>query len=147
MDTQYWLGNVITTVVGALVGFLLGRKKYNKEVDNLAITNMQQSLDFYQKLSDDTSARLENVLNENASLREEIQHVRSENSQLKEQMNELRAVVDNLTATLAKYGLNRMLEDVDTNSLASSRKIKVKKEDGKESKEAKPAEEKCDKDR
>ena len=145
MDTQYWLGNVITTVVGALVGFLLGRKKYNKEVDNLAITNMQQSLDFYQKLSDDTSARLENVLNENATLRDEIKHVRSENSQLKEQMNELRTVVDNLTATLAKYGLDRMLKDVDSGAFVNNKKIK--NGDGKESKEAKPVEEKGDKGR
>jgi len=145
MDTQYWLGNLITTIVGALVGFLLGRKKYNKEVDNLAITNMQQSLDFYQKLSDDTSARLENVLNENATLRDEIKHVRSENSQLKEQMNELRTVVDNLTATLAKYGLDRMLKDVDSGAFVNSRKIN--NGDGKESKEAKPVEEKGDKGR
>jgi predicted nuclease with TOPRIM domain len=145
MDTQYWLGNVITTVVGALVGFLLGRKKYNKEVDNLAITNMQESLDFYKKLSDDTCARLENVLNENATLRDEIKQVRSENSQLKEQMNELRTVVDKLTATLAKYGLDRMLKDVDSGAFVNSRKIN--NGDGKESKEAKPVEEKGDKGR
>ena len=121
MENEYWIGSLITTVVGALVGFLLGRRKYNKEVDNIAITNMQQSLDFYQKLSDDTSQRLEVVLEENTKLRDELQRLRSENVQLKTEMKELREMVEKLTGTLANYGLNRMLEDAGSSS--GSRKI------------------------
>lgn len=136
MDTQYWIGNLITTVVGALVGFLLGRRKYNKEVDNIAIQNMQQSLEFYQNLSDDNKVRLEAVLNENTLLREEIDRVRSENAHLKNEMKELRATVDKLTNMLASYGLGRLIEDADSNanSTTSSRKISTKKDNGKESK-------------
>ena len=137
MDTQYWIGNLITTVVGALVGFLLGRRKYNKEVDNIAIQNMQQSLEFYQKLSDDTSTRLEAVLSENTTLREEIDRVRSENAHMKNEMKDLRATVDKLTNMLASYGLGRLIEDAGGSigsTSNSSRKVSVKKDDGKESK-------------
>lgn len=137
MDTQYWIGNLITTVVGALVGFLLGRRKYNKEVDNIAIQNMQQSLEFYQKLSDDTSTRLEAVLSENTTLREEIDRVRSENAHMKNEMKDLRATVDKLTNMLASYGLGRLIEDAGGSigsTSNSSRKVLVKKDDGKESK-------------
>lgn len=136
MDTQYWIGNLITTVVGALVGFLLGRRKYNKEVDNIAIQNMQQSLEFYQNLSDDNKVRLEAVLNENTTLREEIERVRTENAHLKNEMKELRSTVDKLTNMLASYGLGRLIEDADNNanSTTSSRKVSTKKDNGKEGK-------------
>ena len=137
MDTQYWIGNLITTVVGALVGFLLGRRKYNKEVDNIAIQNMQQSLEFYQNLSDDNKVRLEAVLNENTTLREEIERVRTENAHLKNEMKELRANVEKLTNMLASYGLGRLIEDSGSNSNStanSSRKVSTKKDNGKEDK-------------
>lgn len=134
MDTQYWIGNLITSVVGALVGFLLGRRKYNKEVDNIAIQNMQKSLEFYQNLSDDNKTRLEAVLNENTTLREEIERVRTENAHLKNEMKELRSTVDKLTNMLASYGLGRLIEDADNNATASSRKVSTKKDNGKEDK-------------
>lgn len=41
------------------------RKKYNSEVDNNLIENMQKSLEFYKKLSDDNKKMLDEVLNRN----------------------------------------------------------------------------------
>ena len=131
MDTEYWIGNVVTTVVGALVGFLLGRRKYNKEVDNIAIQNMQSSLDFYQKLSDDTSKRLDIVLDENGKLREEIERVRTENTHMKSEMKELKATVEKLTEVLTSYGLGRLIEDAE-NARVSDNSSRKKKNNGKE---------------
>ena len=63
---------VLSTVIGTWTSWFLARKKYNVEVDSSLIENMQRSLDFYMRLSDDNKDRLE----------EEVQR-------LKEQVNDL----------------------------------------------------------
>lgn len=98
MDT--WiaiLGGVIATIVSGFSSWFFTKKKYNAEVDNNLINNMQESLEFYKALADDNKARLEDVLNENAELRKEI--------------SELRGQVDKLTSALAEYGLQKLMED------------------------------------
>lgn len=100
METGYWLGSLLASDVAiGVVSWLLAKRKYNAEVDNNIIENMQKSLDFYKQLSDDTKERLETVLKENSELRSEVK--------------ELRAIVDKLTTSLANYGINRLLEDAD----------------------------------
>jgi regulator of replication initiation timing len=66
-------------------------------VDNNLISNMQESLEFYKALADDNKARLDDVLQENASLRKEV--------------GELRDQVSRLTSILAQYGLERLMSD------------------------------------
>lgn len=61
------------------------------------IKNMQESLEFYKKLSDDTKDRLDEVLREKNELRKEVDDLR----------NKLAA----LTSTLAQYGLLKLMED------------------------------------
>ena len=50
---------LLTTGVGSWVGWFFGRKKYNSEVDGNLIANMEKSLEFYEKLSNDNKKRLE----------------------------------------------------------------------------------------
>lgn len=69
---------LLTTVVGAWVSWVFARKKYNSEVDNNLIQNMQESLDFYKKLSDDNRARLEEVLKRNEDLEDEVRELRTQ---------------------------------------------------------------------
>lgn len=135
MDTQYWLGSLISSLVMGIAGFLFGRRKYNKEVDNIAIANMQNSLEFYKNLSDDTNTRLEAVLKENAALREEIKVVSDENIRLNDEMRELRNVVDKLTNTLANYGLTRLLEDANNDISNIENKSKNRRNSGNAKKE------------
>ena len=78
-------GVLITAFIGAATTFTSGftawffaRKKYNSEVDNNLIKNMQDSLEFYKKLSDDNKVRLEEVLKRNDSLEQEVKELRQQ---------------------------------------------------------------------
>lgn len=69
---------LITTIVSGWVSWFFTKKKYNAEVDNSIIENMQKSLEFYRQLSDDNKKRLDEVLRKNAALEEEIAQLRKE---------------------------------------------------------------------
>lgn len=102
MDT--WiaiLGGVIATIVSGFSGWFFTKKKYNAEVDNNLINNMQESLEFYKTLADDNKRRLEEVLVENADLRKEV--------------GDLREKVLQLTSALADYGLQKLIQDHNEN--------------------------------
>ena len=63
---------VLTSAISSLVTWLLAKEKYNAEVDNNVIQNMQQSLEFYKELSDDTKERLTEVLQKNQKLEDDV---------------------------------------------------------------------------
>ena len=90
-------GGAISTIVSGFVSWFFAKRKYNAEVDNHLITNMQESLEFYKTLADDNKVRLEAVLAENAELRKEV--------------NEMREKLVALTSVLAQYGLLKLMED------------------------------------
>lgn len=91
------IGGILTTIASSFVSWFFAKRKYNAEVDNHLITNMQESLEFYKALADDNKVRLESVLQENAELRKEIHELRTE-----QQM---------LMSVLAKYGLQKLVEN------------------------------------
>ena len=91
------LAGAISTLVSSFCTWFFTKRKYNAEVDTNLITNMQESLEFYKALADDNKQRLDEVLQENADLRRQVA--------------ELREIVDNLNATLANYGLKKLMED------------------------------------
>lgn len=91
------LGGVITTIISSFASWFFAKRKYNAEVDNHLITNMQESLDFYKALADDNKIRLESVLQENAELRKEV--------------DEMRSQLIKLTTLLSQYGLRKLIED------------------------------------
>lgn len=77
------IGIILTAVVGIITTFASGwtawfftRKKYNAEVDNSLLVNLQKSLDFYRNLSDDNKQRLEVMLERNSKLEEEVLDLR-----------------------------------------------------------------------
>lgn len=72
------LAGAISSVLSAWLSWFFARKKYNSEVDNNLIENMQESLTFYQKLSDDNKNRLDEVLKRNAELEEEVRELRKQ---------------------------------------------------------------------
>lgn len=87
---------VVTTTIGSVVTYLVTRKKYKAEVDNNVISNMDDSLEFYKKLSDDTNKRLDDILKKNNELI-------ASNESLENEVKQLKVTVDDLTVRLSKY--------------------------------------------
>lgn len=56
---------LFTTIVSSWTSWIFARKKYNSEVDHNVIDNMKESLEFYEKLSNDNKERLTEALEEN----------------------------------------------------------------------------------
>lgn len=69
---------IVTTFASGFTAWFFARKKYNSEVDNNLIKNMQDSLEFYKKLSDDNKSRLDEVLKRNDNLEEEVKELRQQ---------------------------------------------------------------------
>lgn len=69
---------LVSTIISGWVSWIFARKKYNSEVDHNLIENMENSLEFYKKLSDDNRARLEEMAERNRVLEVEIQELRKQ---------------------------------------------------------------------
>lgn len=101
---------IITTVISGWTSWFFARRKYNSEVDNNLIENMQQSLEFYKKLSDDNKNRLDEVLKRNAELEQEIKDLR------KQMFSLMNSICTDLTCQLRKENLNLFNEQNGTDS-------------------------------
>lgn len=101
---------IITTVISGWTSWFFARRKYNSEVDNNLIENMQQSLEFYKKLSDDNKDRLDEVLKRNAELEQEIKDLR------KQMFSLMNSICTDLTCQLRKRNLNLFNEQSGTDS-------------------------------
>lgn len=101
---------IITTVISGWTSWFFARRKYNSEVDNNLIENMQQSLEFYKKLSDDNKNRLDEVLKRNAELEQEIRDLR------KQMFSLMNSICTDLTYQLRKRNLNLFNEQNGTDS-------------------------------
>ena len=101
---------IITTVISGWTSWFFARRKYNSEVDNNLIENMQQSLEFYKKLSDDNENRLDEVLKRNVELEQEIKDLR------KQVFSLMNSICTDLTCQLRKRNLNLFNEQNGTDS-------------------------------
>lgn len=101
---------IITTVISGWTSWFFARRKYNSEVDNNLIENMQQSLEFYKKLSDDNKDRLDEVLRRNAELEQEIKDLR------KQMFSLMNSICTDLTCQLRERSLNLLNEQNETDS-------------------------------
>lgn len=111
------LGIIITAITGivasftsAWVSWFFTRKKYSAEVDENVIHNMNESLEFYKKLSDDNRNRLDLMIKNNEELEEEMKDLRK-------QVNVLMTYMcTDLTCQLRKRNLNLFNGQNGTNS-------------------------------
>ena len=69
---------VLGTAIGSFLSYFLTRKKFEAQVDENIITNMQKALDFYEKLAESTNNKLNDLL-------EKIKVLEKENEEFKEQ--------------------------------------------------------------
>ena len=88
----------ITNVISPIISWFAAKKKYGAEVDNKVIENMQASLEFYKRLSDDNKERLDMVLGENVQLR-------ATNERFEREIADLRKQLATLSMLVASYGL------------------------------------------
>lgn len=72
-------------IISSVVAWFLAKRKYNAEVGDTVIKNMENALEFYKKLSDDNKNRLDEnqrkldeVMKENAKLQSEIQVLKTQ---------------------------------------------------------------------
>lgn len=95
------LSGVVTTFVAGFCGWFFTKKKYNSEVKSNDIENMQKTLDFYKKLSDDNTARLEEILEKNQGLTAQVSKLTEENIELKILVQKQTAQIENLQKEVA----------------------------------------------
>ena len=69
---------ILSTIASSWITWFITRKKYYSEVDHNLIENMENSLEFYKKLSDDNRARLEEMAERNKLLEVEVQELRKQ---------------------------------------------------------------------
>lgn len=73
------IGTILgSNIASAVVTYFVTKKKYNVEVDANIIQNMQDSLEFYKKLCDDNTARLQEVLKRNEELNAQVLSLQKE---------------------------------------------------------------------
>lgn len=101
---------IITAIISGWTSWFFARRKYNSEVDNNLIENMQQSLEFYKQLSDDNKNRLDEILKRNAELEQEIEDLR------KQMFSFMNSVCTDLTCQLRKRNLSLFNEQNGTDS-------------------------------
>lgn len=66
---------LISTIISGWTSWFFTRKKYDSEVNKVTIENMDDSLEFYKKLSDDNRARLKELMERNKALEERVQEL------------------------------------------------------------------------
>lgn len=91
---------VVSSIISAWTSWFFARKKYNSEVDNNLIENMQKSLNFYKQLSDDNKRRLDDVLNRNENLEKEVKELK------KQMFNLMSSICVDLTCQVRKRDFN-----------------------------------------
>ena len=76
---------ILAGTISSIVTRVLTKKKYNSEVENENIQNMQESLEFYVKLADDYKQRLTAEID---SHNNEVAELKKENAELKREIRE-----------------------------------------------------------
>lgn len=77
--TDVLINSLVALISGggcSTISWFFARRKYNSEVDQNLIENMEKSLDFYKNLSDDNRNRLEIITESNQNLEKEVHELR-----------------------------------------------------------------------
>ena len=80
---------IVSTVIGSWASWFFTRKKYNSEVDNTVISNLQEAVNTYKIICDDLRNNLKTTLENNAAIMEKNNKLEDEIRDLRKQVNEL----------------------------------------------------------
>jgi predicted nucleic acid-binding Zn-ribbon protein len=90
----------VIAILGSVVTHLLTKRKYNGEIDKLKaetdsdnIDNMDKSLDFYEKLTESTNKRLDEVLKNQESIVKENTQLKGQVANINSKIAQLMAIV------------------------------------------------------
>lgn len=99
---------LITTIVSSVVTWLVSRKKYNAGVDHDRIANMEQSLKFYETLTESNNKTLQDLLEKSEQLATSNINLLIEVQNLRVQVEILSKVIrtELKGVNLSKYGIN-----------------------------------------
>lgn len=106
---------ILATGLSSVLTYVLTKRKYNAEVDRQVIDNLQHSLDFYIKLSEDTSNRLDEYHKDNMELRKE-------NEELRQKITELQTQVSYLKRNICFKESCKEREDMESNTAKTNRR-------------------------
>ena len=76
---------IISTITG-IVTWVLGQRKARKEVEGMALNNIERSLDIYNKIIDDLKGQVTILLDKVDDLEKKIDELKKENNILKEML-------------------------------------------------------------
>lgn len=98
---------VVTTGLSSLITWLFSRKKYKTEVEHNSIENMDNSLEFYEKLSASNNRILADILERSEKLAESNVKLLIEVQNLRAQVDILVRVLQNEidSVDFTKYGI------------------------------------------
>lgn len=91
MTSEIIIGGIgiLSTVTSGWVSWFFSKKKYYSEVDHNLIANMEESLEFYKRISDDNKSRLDELILMNNTIKERNEALEEEIHQIRGQMLEL----------------------------------------------------------
>lgn len=69
---------ILSTITSGWVSYLFTKKKYNAEVDNAKIENVEKSVEVYTKILDDVNRRLDDALSRNKELEQEVNELKKQ---------------------------------------------------------------------
>lgn len=82
--------NTITTIIVSTVTgvstYLFGFRKAKKEVDNMALTNLEKSISIYQILINDMKSQITELLDKVNTLEGQIETLQEQNKSLREML-------------------------------------------------------------
>jgi cell division protein FtsB len=110
--------SIITSTLSSIVTWILARRKYNAEVNSTLIKNLEETLEFYKRLSDDNKKRLEETIQRSNQLEAQVASLKD---QLITMMN---SICMDLACSLRKRDMNLFKE----NNNGTSTKKNSKKE-------------------
>ncbi len=75
--------NFIITTLTTLVGYIVGRKRANKETDNLILQNIEKSVSIYQIIIDDMGKQIVTLNKKIDDLETKVDELLLENNELR----------------------------------------------------------------
>lgn len=108
------ISSAITSSIASFITWLLAKKKYNAEVDNKVIQNMQDALKFYKELCDDNQKRLEELAKDNEGLKAKNAELEKRDDKLEEEVREMRRKLDIMMEKMC-YDLACKIRQKDAN--------------------------------
>ena len=83
---------VLGTIISASIAHLLTKRKYSADVDKIILENIDKAFALYKKLTEETDEKVDKVIENYKTLKQENTSMQNELDFLKKQVEELKAI-------------------------------------------------------